>query len=142
MKSFGSLRASNFDYTKASPTKNSTFDNQHDEEWVDEDDFAGGIGQGEASAVIGEFESSVTEEQLSVAEQSDEDEIEGVKKLRKKSKNKMNKKRAEDAMNDFKFPAGGAAGGNATANANTSIHQKWRPSVTTAAVIEEDEEDD
>lgn len=130
---------------------------------MDEDDFAGGIGQGDASAVIGEFESSVAEEHVSVTEHSDEDEIEGVKKL-KKSKKTNNRKNgdARETMSDFKFPRSGGDGNgtgtgsshttnsNSNSNAtstsptppNTSNHQKWRPSVATAAVIEEDEEDD
>ncbi|TIB01351.1 hypothetical protein E3P96_02399 [Wallemia ichthyophaga] len=201
MKSFALLKASKFDYSRTSPTKNLTFDtaagghaqsksksnalaharsrthphthtythshihthSHKEEEWVDEDDFAGGIGQGDASALIGEFESSVAEEHVSVTEHSDEDEIEGVKKL-KKSKKTNNRKNgdARETMSDFKFPRSGGDGNgtgtgsshttnsNSNSNAtstsptppNTSNHQKWRPSVATAAVIEEDEEDD
>ena len=156
MKSFGMLpKASKFDYSKASPTKNATFDVAEDVDWVDEEVevFAGGIGQGEASALIGEYELSVNEERAILTDGDGEDEIEGVKKLKKKTKGKR-KEQVDNsgALGDFKFPATGAASTTASSaavnsppNASSNVsanHQKWRPSMTTAAVIEEDEEDD
>ncbi|TIB99286.1 Pkinase-domain-containing protein [Wallemia mellicola] len=152
MKSFGNLKASKFDYSKASPTKISTNFNPTEStledalEWVDEDDFAGGIGQGEASAFIGEFEAGIQEDDDFLTEHSDNDnEIEGVKKLRKKSKGKRKNYDKSDnnteTLSEFKFPSSTPPTSAQGPNQSNTNHQKWRPSVTTAAVIEEDEED-
>lgn len=134
--------------------------------WMDEDEYAGGIGQGEYSHSIGEYEMDYIKNIVDQADidddddtnkeddTSDNDKIEGVKKLKKKSsKQKQKQQQKQDdvtakqdfngsstSIHEFKFPQSGNNGnGN---NNNSTGHQKWRPSVTTAAVIEEDEEDD